>query len=130
MGRILSAFHLSSGNDLEHSIPFMSEEHQQSLALTATGIILCLGLSHYLIGWLPVLPGTVDLQTWIGFWNKPIIINWPLALAVHFIGRWVFKKLRSAMTLFSLRQQFKKIKGTDHFLHIGNQEKAIYHPIK
>ena len=60
----------------------MSDERDQSTAAFAVILAACLWASNYAAACFPELPGTLDLRPWVRVWNRPIIINWPVAAAL------------------------------------------------
>jgi hypothetical protein len=86
------------------------DERQQSTALMITGIVLCLWISHYpAIHWA-WLPGTVDLREWVKFWNKPIIVNWPIAALLFSLGMVLARTIRREIIVQRIKRQIQEAK--------------------
>ena len=77
----------------------MSDERKQTEALLAVAVVVCLWLSHSPAAWWPEAPGNYDLRLILRFWNKPLWINWPLAIvyagAAMILGKRIFRELRA-----------------------------------
>ncbi|MDD2709223.1 MAG: hypothetical protein PHV34_14650 [Verrucomicrobiae bacterium] len=86
------------------------DERQQSTALMITGLVLCLLFSHYpAIRW-EWLPGTVDLRVWMKFWNKPIIVNWPITALLFSIGMIFARTIRREIIVQRVKRQIQEAK--------------------
>jgi hypothetical protein len=86
----------------------MSDERQQSLAVLITNIGFSLWASHYVAEAFPGIPGALNLQQWMVFWNKPIWFHWPMALVFLVLLHLFTKRLRRLVTLASLQRQQKE----------------------
>lgn len=83
----------------------MSEERKQTEAILVATAVICLWLSSCVpMGW-GECPGNYNLQKIIRFWNKPLWINWPVAIVFFIAGAMAAKKLQREMTARQLQKQ-------------------------
>lgn len=86
----------------------MSEERKQTEAILVAGAVICLWLSSFVpIGWWDC-PGNYNLQKILRFWNKPLWINWPVAVALFIFGTVMGKKLQREITAQQIQKQQKE----------------------
>jgi hypothetical protein len=82
-----------------------SDERQQSTALLVANLVLCLWLSHCFNERFPQIPGAINLQQWIRFWNKPLVVHWPCTAILFILITILAKRIKREMTLSALRKQ-------------------------
>ena len=109
-----------------------TDERKQTEALFLFAVFICLWLSHYVAATFPDAPGNFNLREWLRFWNKPLWINWPSAVALFITACFVGKRAHREMRARELeakqeeaRWMAEKVQGNQ-----SNVRKRVFRPIR
>lgn len=86
----------------------MSEERKQGEAILIAAVAICFWVSHYIAIHFKNLYGNFDLQQWLRFWNKQLLINWPAAAILFVIGYFLGRQILRQMRVYQLRMNQDK----------------------